>query len=134
MGRLTHRLPDCPTWINESDIILSDEFGAKCYIGNAAEKLASYEDLEEQGLLLKLPCSIGTPVYYRGLVACEDCIHGKNQTYKLGFRDPDGFPYADDCEEVCIEAVRSVPFSLSMLEDDGTLDKYWKLNKEDVKI
>lgn len=27
------------------------------------DKLAEYEDLEEQGLLLKLPCSFGTTVY-----------------------------------------------------------------------
>ena len=27
------------------------------------EKLAEYEDLEEQGLLLRLPCKVGTKVY-----------------------------------------------------------------------
>ena len=27
------------------------------------EKLAEYEDLEEQGLLLRLPCKVGTTVY-----------------------------------------------------------------------
>ena len=27
------------------------------------QKLADYEDLEEQGLLLKLPCKLGTTVY-----------------------------------------------------------------------
>lgn len=29
----------------------------------AMEKLATYEDLEEQGLLLRLPCRVGTIVY-----------------------------------------------------------------------
>ena len=29
----------------------------------ALEKLAEYEDLDEQGLLLRLPCPIGTTVY-----------------------------------------------------------------------
>ena len=28
------------------------------------EKLANYEDLEEQGLLLRLPCGIGTDIYF----------------------------------------------------------------------
>ena len=28
------------------------------------EKLAAYEDAEEQGLLLRLPCGIGTDIYY----------------------------------------------------------------------
>ena len=32
-------------------------------IGNILEKLAEYEDLEEQGLLLRLPCKVGTTVY-----------------------------------------------------------------------
>lgn len=28
------------------------------------KKLAAYEDLEEQGLLVRLPCKVGTEVYY----------------------------------------------------------------------
>lgn len=39
------------------------------------EKLAEYEDLEEQGLLLKLPCKVGTPVW---TIVCG--ITGKNPT------------------------------------------------------
>lgn len=36
----------------------------KCgYISDAFKKLAEYEDLEEQGRLVKLPCKIGTEVY-----------------------------------------------------------------------
>ena len=31
--------------------------------GKVVEKLAEYEDLEEQGLLIRLPCKFGTPVY-----------------------------------------------------------------------
>lgn len=34
------------------------------YVKEMVEKLAEYEDLEEQGLLLKLPCKIGDKVYY----------------------------------------------------------------------
>lgn len=34
-----------------------------CPIQNAINKLADYEDQEEQGLLLKLPCKLGTPVW-----------------------------------------------------------------------
>ena len=33
------------------------------YEENIVERLAEYEDLEEQGLLLRLPCPIGTTVY-----------------------------------------------------------------------
>ena len=35
----------------------------KCQGGRAIEKLAEYEDAEEQGLLLKLPCKVGDTVY-----------------------------------------------------------------------
>ncbi len=31
------------------------------------QKLGEYEDLEEQGLLIKLPCKVGDTVYYVNL-------------------------------------------------------------------
>lgn len=34
-----------------------------CHIQKAFEKLAEYEDLDEQGLLLRLPCKVGDVVY-----------------------------------------------------------------------
>ena len=34
-----------------------------CYDRSIYNKLAEYEDLEEQGLLLKLPCKVGDTVY-----------------------------------------------------------------------
>ena len=36
---------------------------SKCELEKALEKLAYYEDLEEQGLLVRLPCKVGTVVY-----------------------------------------------------------------------
>ena len=36
----------------------------ECELEKAFEKLADYEDLEEQGLLVRLPCKVGTEVYY----------------------------------------------------------------------
>ena len=35
-----------------------------CHIQKAFEKLAKYEDLEEQGRLIKLPCKVGDVVYF----------------------------------------------------------------------
>jgi hypothetical protein len=95
---------------------------------------AYYNNLCDEGRFLELPCKIGTPVYFAGCIDCKDCVHGKDQTYDMGWYTSEGEPFADDCKEICPEAVRSMPFSLSMLNDDGTLDKYWKLNKEDVKL
>ena len=33
------------------------------YLYSAIEKLATYEDLEEQGLFVRLPCKVGTEVF-----------------------------------------------------------------------
>lgn len=35
-----------------------------CYIQQAFKKLATYEDLEEQGLLVRLPVPLGSKVYW----------------------------------------------------------------------
>lgn len=87
MERLTRRFEDGE--------IYSDEFGAvrKCkvtyengedksvYEGKLVDKLAEYEDLEESGRLVKLPCVVGDTVYvlmqYGGIAEAEvrDYIH-----------------------------------------------------------
>ena len=56
MERLTERIYDVPdgesgVWVKQHDYI------------SAAEKLADYEDAEEQGLLLRLPCKVGSNIY-----------------------------------------------------------------------
>lgn len=56
MERLTKRYDVAPNgesdvWVKQHDYI------------SAARKLAEYEDLEEQGLLVRLPCKVGDTVY-----------------------------------------------------------------------
>lgn len=56
MERLTERYDVAPNgesdvWVKQHDYI------------SAARKLAEYEDLEEQGLLVRLPCKVGDTVY-----------------------------------------------------------------------
>lgn len=41
------------------------------YKGLLLEALGQYEDLEEQGRLLRLPCDIGTKVYKPYIAVCE---------------------------------------------------------------
>lgn len=54
---------------------------AICPIQNAFDKLAAYEDAEEQGLLLRLPCPIGTKLYgfemqfWIDRKGCKDCVY-----------------------------------------------------------
>lgn len=71
MERLTYRTElgvsidkneDCPTC---SICWNCDNPPRKCkYISDVLKKLADYEDLEEQGRLVKLPCKVGDDVYY----------------------------------------------------------------------
>ena len=44
-------------------------------IREALNKLAEYEDLEEQGKLLELPCAVGDTVYRVNIGAKEPIIH-----------------------------------------------------------
>lgn len=70
MERLTRRLNNnkivaikgdsCNYSANSFDCQLSE--GRK-RLKTALEKLADYEDLEEQGLLVRLPCKVGTEVF-----------------------------------------------------------------------
>lgn len=53
---------DCPTCSICWDCDIPPR---KCkYISDALKKLADYEDLEEQGRLIKLPCKVGDTVYH----------------------------------------------------------------------
>lgn len=42
------------------------------------QKLAEYEDLEEQGLLLRLPCKVGDTIYVNGILGV-----GESEKYKV---------------------------------------------------
>ena len=44
----------------------NEECTDECVIQKAINKLGEYEDLEEQGLLLRLPCKVGDTVYEIG--------------------------------------------------------------------
>ena len=69
MMRLTYRGSETMTedeWIKPS---------YSCYsTRKIVEKLAEYEDLEEQGLLLRLPCKVGDTVYciYKRYTKCSE--------------------------------------------------------------
>ena len=51
--------------------------------GSPTEKLAAYEDTEEQGLLLRLPCKVGTIVYQmeNNTDACYKCNNFESDGY-----------------------------------------------------
>ena len=59
------------------------------YISDVLEKLAKYEDLEEQGRLIKLPCKVGDVVYEintdRNIVSALKIISTKIYSYAIYF-------------------------------------------------
>jgi len=62
MGRLTKRYPKG---------VYKNMEGTPVSYKEICEKLANYEDLEEQGLLIKLPCKVGDSLY-------QPYVYGKN--------------------------------------------------------
>lgn len=83
MERLTERINNIPdgesgVWVKNHDYV------------SAAEKLADYEDAEEQGLLLRLPCKVGTDVYYiLGIpnetpCTIDSCVFELSDVHKIG--------------------------------------------------
>lgn len=58
--------------------------------GSPTEKLADYEDAEEQGFLLRLPCKVGDTIYEvsyenRKYIICEHIV---NQFVYISYRKP----------------------------------------------
>lgn len=77
MERLTFEVHDGGFFVKESDVKTFSVEDEVMHTGNAIRKLAEYEDLEEQGLLLKLPCPFGTKVFYVQKCqapSCKTCL------------------------------------------------------------
>lgn len=51
------------TGVDSADLQLNLEFDELNKVTSAMNKLAEYEDLEEQGRLVRLPCAVGDEVY-----------------------------------------------------------------------
>ena len=101
MNILTNSGKEIPTWIDDAEYWLQVYF-----------KLKDYEDLEEQGRLIKLPCKVGSTVY--AICTCEavgtvldGTLYGSNGGFgtATGYYCPyelsDNCPHidADDCDE-----------------------------------
>lgn len=68
MERLTEREP---YWLGEEFWVSAKE-PDEAEIDAVYEKLKEYEDLEEQGLLIKLPCKVGDMVWFNTYKHGED--------------------------------------------------------------
>ena len=64
MERLTNSIDYCKLHCDfgkSNECFFQDK--SKCYEKNIYEKLREYENLAEQGLLLRLPCKVGDTIY-----------------------------------------------------------------------
>ena len=73
MKRLTNSDKEIPTLSNNAEYWLQAYF-----------KLKDYEDLEEQGLLLKLPCKVGDAVYWMHDGVITECYINRVQINRYG--------------------------------------------------
>ena len=96
MERLTNIGKEIPTLSNNAEYWLQAYF-----------KLKDYDDLEEQGLLLKLPCKVGDTVYAYcsefGIIPyVVDCIViNEHITFQCSsYSDPIG-----DCPSECLDEI-----------------------------
>ena len=92
MDRFTYRHNDnwCVSGLNGK--LISDKHAN--YWGEAINRLAYYEELEEQGRLIVLPCKIGDTVYQPSHKFTKCSAYNYEKTYI-------GDSYCDGCEEEC---------------------------------
>ena len=97
MERLTKRLADGTAYTGALINASIKGVTYPTYIGKAADKLAEYEDAEEQGLLLRLPCKPNSEVFlicsrythcsFEDVPfeesSCEGCEHGCDSRKEL---------------------------------------------------
>ena len=97
MERLTNVGTNGEIWISDNDE--TRKIGQK---GAVYKKLKAYEDADEQGLLLRLPCKVGSTVYR--IEELWDCKYG----YDCPFEDAYDINKCEDDE-----------FDISMLDKVG---------------
>ena len=63
MERLTKKLPDGRNILTGNFAYVRNPKYGSFVEGYAVDKLADYEDAEEEGLILRLPCKVGDTIY-----------------------------------------------------------------------
>ena len=65
-------------WKDDKKLLAKTKFSGDFGSANVLGRLAEYEDLEEQGLLLRLPCKVGNTIYVNGILGV-----GEAEEYKV---------------------------------------------------
>ncbi len=114
MDRLSDELKHC---LDNSGCEECKHFEAKSVLTcrnllqEAYERIKEYEDLEEQGKLLKLPCAVGDTVYRIDESDCESC-----ETERPDINEKCTCKFGEFCG---YEEITESKFELSMLQDFG---------------
>lgn len=77
-----------------------DQIAVSAYRQQAIDRLAEYEDMEEQGLLVRLPCKVGDTIY-----RCGDPIK-KIYEWQIAYVEvyDDETVFVDDSDNTFVEA------------------------------
>ena len=68
--------------VDSEDLQLNLDFEQMNKVTDALNKLAQYEGLEEQGLLLRVPCKVGDTLYCDGKYFAQHC-KGEIHSFKV---------------------------------------------------
>lgn len=107
MSRLTDKdwkNPESLMWTKLGLIPMRNE-GYRASLSDALRKLAHYEDLEEQGRLIELPCAVGDTVYW--ISESDACLFCNGPCYER-------------CEEGALK-IKEIPFKLHVLNEIGEI-------------
>lgn len=92
-----------------------------CKLGQQLVKLAELEDLEEQGLLLRLPCVAGQKVYI--IATCKDFanfedynIYGEEDYFYCPYEIGEKCPF-EECFDECIGGCENFKDTSTIFED-----------------
>ena len=100
-------------WKDDKKLLAKTKFSGDFGSANVLNRLAEYEDLEEQGLLLRLPCKAGDIVYYVNTDAKKPII--KMQVLQVNYKQ-----FYKDSIFIRIDATndKDMGESCYLLEDD----------------
>lgn len=140
MGRLIHKFDgknemicrheDCDTVEEKCPLVNKDN----CYcLLSVFNKLAEYEDADEQGLLLKLPCRIGDDVYFipsrlNFKINILQGLHENNRVYhqkvkRITFTENGWY----------LECDKDLEYATDHILIDKSYKKTWFLSKEEAE-
>lgn len=103
------------------------------YVKDMIEKLAEYEDLEEQGLLLKLPCKVGDTVYQIPSKVNYDLnvLHGHDVNNRVYHQKVSKIVL--DGEYWCLECDKDREYGTGRICLDRFFGETWFLTKEEAE-